>query len=219
MLRYIRPGMLIFSIAYLLIGLLLLVAPEQSLLGICYASGVIVLATGIANLAGYLRRRGKGSIGPFLLISGVVTTVLGVVILRHPTYVVSFLPVVFGIFIAADGALRVMTGFDLAKRRGEKWQVMLLFGILSVLLGLYLVFRPFAVAVTVAMLCGILLVVEGAVNLACVLLAASEFYAMERMAASARNAEWAAAGDVLDEQEAQDAEFTEIEERETKTDE
>lgn len=135
MLRYVKNGMLLLSIAFIVLGVLLLVMPQTSLLWICYAFGAVVLLTGVVCLIQYVRVRGSGFTAPFLLVGGIVTTALGLFSLAQPQVVASFLPVVFGIFILFDGCSRIGTALDLAKRRGDKWWVMLLFSLLSITLG------------------------------------------------------------------------------------
>ena len=202
MLRYVKSGTMLLSIAYIVIGMLLLIMPEASLLWICNAFGVVVLVTGIVCLIQYARIRGTGFTAPFMLVGGVITAGLGIFTLAKPQVVASFLPVVFGIFIVVDGVSRVGTAIDLAKRKGQKWWMLLLLSIVSVGLGVLLLLHPFDAAVSVVMLCGILLIVEGALNLGCVLYAAMELRTLDRMANAAVSAAMSAIGDALDEAEA-----------------
>ena len=202
MLRYIKSGMMLLSIAYIIIGMMLLIMPQTSLLWICYAFGAVVLVTGIVCLIQYARIRGTGFTAPFMLVGGVITAGLGTFTLAKPQVVASFLPVVFGIFILVDGLSRVGTAIDLAKRKGQKWWMLLLLSVVSVALGVLLVLHPFDAAVSVVMVCGILLIVEGALNLGCVLYAAMELRTLDRMASAAANAALSALGDALDEAEA-----------------
>ena len=202
MLRYVKSGTMLLSIAYIVIGMLLLIMPEASLLWICNAFGVVVLVTGIVCLIQYARIRGTGFTAPFMLVGGVITAGLGIFTLAKPQVVASFLPVVFGIFIVVDGVSRVGTAIDLAKRKGQKWWMLLLLSIVSVGLGVLLLLHPFDAAVSVVMLCGVLLIVEGALNLGCVLYAAMELRTLDRMANAAVNAAMSAIGDALDEAEA-----------------
>ena len=58
MLRYVKSGMMLMSIAYIVLGLMLLIMPETSLLWICYAFGVVVLITGIVCLIQYTSIKG-----------------------------------------------------------------------------------------------------------------------------------------------------------------
>ena len=184
MLRYVKNGMLLLSVAYIVIGMLLLIMPETSLLWICNIFGVVVLVTGIVCLVQYARIRGTGFTAPFMLVGGVITAGLGIFTLAKPQVVTSFLPIVFGIFIVVDGLSRIGTAIDLAKRKGQKWWLLLLFSIVSVALGVLLVLHPFDAAVSAVMLCGILLIAEGALNLGCILYAAMELSTLDRMALS-----------------------------------
>ena len=148
----------------------------------------MVLVTGIVCLVQYARIRGTGFTAPFMLVGGVITAGLGIFTLAKPQVVTSFLPIVFGIFIVVDGLSRIGTAIDLAKRKGQKWWLLLLFSIVSVALGVLLVLHPFDAAVSAVMLCGILLIAEGALNLGCILYAAMELRTLDRMASAAANA-------------------------------
>ena len=194
MLRYVKNGMLLLSVAYIVIGMLLLIMPETSLLWICNIFGVVVLVTGIVCLIQYARIRGTGFTAPFMLVGGVITAGLGIFTLAKPQVVTSF--------IVVDGLSRIGTAIDLAKRKGQKWWLLLLFSIVSVALGVLLVLHPFDAAVSAVMLCGILLIAEGALNLGCILYAAMELRTLDRMASAAANAALGAIGDALDEAEA-----------------
>ena len=199
MLRYVKSGMMLLSIAYIVIGMMLLIMPQTSLLWICYAFGAVVLITGIVCLIQYARIRGTGFTAPFMLVGGVITAGLGIFTLAKPQVVASFLPVVFGIFIVVDGLSRIGSAIDLAKRKGQKWWVLLLLSLLSIALGVLLLVNPFDAMVSVVMLCGILLILEGAINLGCTLYAAMELRTLERMANAAANAALSALADAADE--------------------
>lgn len=209
MLRYVKAGVLP-SLAFLVLGVLLLVMPQTSLLWICYAFGAVVLVTGIVCLIQYARVRGSGFAAPFLLVGGIITAALGLFTLAQPRTVASFLPVVFGLFILVEGCSRIGAAIDLARRKADKWWVLLLLSLLSIALGLLLLFDPFEAAVSAVMLCGVLLIVEGALNLACALYAAMELRALDRMADAAMTATLQALGDLADEEDAPDAPAGEI---------
>ena len=202
MLRYVKNGMLVLSIAFIALGLLLLIMPETSLLWLCYAFGAVVLITGIVCLVQYARLRGSGFAAPFFLVAGVITAALGLFTLAQPQVVASFLPVVFGLFILIDGCSRIGTAVELARRQADHWWLVLLFSVLSIALGILLLVNPFGAAVSVVMLCGVLLIIEGAVNLACVVYTAMELRTLDRMADAAVTATLSALGDALDEEEA-----------------
>ena len=115
MLRYVKSGMMLLSIAYIVIGMMLLIMPQTSLLWICYAFGAVVLITGIVCLIQYARIRGTGFTAPFMLVGGVITAGLGIFTLAKPQVVASFLRSVFGIVIVVAGLSRVGTAIRLVR--------------------------------------------------------------------------------------------------------
>ena len=136
-------------------------------------------------------------------MAGVITAALGLFTLAQPQVVASFLPVVFGLFILIDGCSRIGTAVELARRQADHWWLVLLFSVLSIALGILLLVNPFGAAVSVVMLCGVLLIIEGAVNLACVVYTAMELRTLDRMADAAQTAALDALGQMLDEEEAE----------------
>lgn len=204
MLRQMKTGMIFLSVGYLLVGLLLLVMPQESLRWICYAFGAVILITGAICLLRYFHIRGNGIRAPFLLIGGVVTLSLGIFLLLQPDFVMSILPVVFGLFIAVDGVLRCENSIELARLHGQRWWILLLLGAVSVLLGVLVVLHPLDAIIGVTMLSGLLLVVEGALNLGCVIYASMEVHALDRVAkalAGTQSEPVAAEGEVVSEQD------------------
>lgn len=72
MLRHIKPGMLVFSVLYILLGLLLLLAPQAVADVFCIALGLLVVLCGLQSLYGYfkkdngsIRRRHSGKLNTF----------------------------------------------------------------------------------------------------------------------------------------------------------
>ena len=56
MLRHIKPGMLVFSVLYILLGLLLLLAPRAVADVFCIALGLLVVLCGLQSLYGYFKK-------------------------------------------------------------------------------------------------------------------------------------------------------------------
>lgn len=186
MLRNIKTGMLALSICYIVVGLLLLVAPNASLPWLCAGFSAVVLATGAYSLVRYFKLCGQGARALGLMVGGVVTTALGLFALLRPTYVEWVLPVVLGLFVVVDGAMRGQSALQLRKRSGQKWWVVLLLGAVSGLLGFGLLCASFfeSLKLDLILLCGIILVGEGILNMACVIYTAMELHALDRLEAA-----------------------------------
>ena len=206
MLRHIKPGMLVFSVLYILLGLLLLLAPQAVADVFCIALGLLVVLCGLQSLYGYFKKDNGSIRAAVSLLLSLPTIALGMwALLCTVQSAMTFewlLPLLFGLMLLVDGVVRAQSSFALAKRKGQKWWMLLLFSIVSVALGVLLVLHPFDAAVSAVMLCGILLIAEGALNLGCILYAAMELRTLDRMASAAANAALGAIGDALDEAEA-----------------
>ena len=206
MLRHIKPGMLVFSVLYILLGLLLLLAPQAVADVFCIALGLLVVLCGLQSLYGYFKKDNGSIRAAVSLLLSLPTIALGMwALLCTVQSAMTFewlLPLLFGLMLLVDGVVRAQSSFALAKRKGQKWWLLLLFSIVSVALGVLLVLHPFDAAVSAVMLCGILLIAEGALNLGCILYAAMELRTLDRMASAAANAALGAIGDALDEAEA-----------------
>ena len=206
MLRHIKPGMLVFSVLYILLGLLLLLAPQAVADVFCIALGLLVVLCGLQSLYGYFKKDNGSIRAAVSLLLSLPTIALGMwALLCTVQSAMTFewlLPLLFGLMLLVDGVVRAQSSFALAKRKGQKWRLLLLFSIVSVALGVLLVLHPFDAAVSAVMLCGILLIAEGALNLGCILYAAMELRTLDRMASAAANAALGAIGDALDEAEA-----------------
>lgn len=207
MLRYVKLWALLLSVCYIAVGLLLLVMPYATLPWLCLFFSAVVLVTGAVQLVRYFRSKEKNLTALFTLVGGAVTTGLGLFALLRPDYVEWILPVVFGLFVLVDGGMRFASGWQLVKRKGQRWWAIMLLGLVSEVIGFWMIWEPFQPApfADPILLCGVLLVLEGALNLGCSIYTAMELNALDRAQTAAENAKLAAVGelaDAMDEEEA-----------------
>ncbi|WP_291219578.1 DUF308 domain-containing protein [Gemmiger sp.] len=97
--------------------------------------------------------------------------------------------------LLVDGVVRAQSSFALAKRKGQKWWVVLLFSIVSLLCGALLACSQLLNNrnVDLLLLSGIFLLAEGILNLCCTIYIAMEFHALDRLDAAKAEMETAAA--------------------------
>nr|WP_317399259.1 DUF308 domain-containing protein [uncultured Gemmiger sp.] len=168
MLRNLRTGMLVLSVLYFVLGLALLAAPAASLPWVCAAFGALIALTGARSLWRYSRNKEKGVAAVFTLAGGVVTLALGLFALLRPDFVEWVLPVVFGVFLIVDGGAREQSAWQLVRRKGQRWWVLMLLGFVTGIAGIILIMQPFANwPVDSIWLSGLLLVIEGVLNAGC----------------------------------------------------
>ena len=178
MLRHIKPGMLVFSVLYILLGLLLLLAPQAVADVFCIALGLLVVLCGLQSLYGYFKKDNGSIRAAVSLLLSLPTIALGMwALLCTVQSAMTFewlLPLLFGLMLLVDGVVRAQSSFALAKRKGQKWWVVLLLSIVSLLCGALLACSQLLNNrnVDLLLLSGIFLLAEGILNLCCTIYAA-----------------------------------------------
>lgn len=169
--RTAKIGYITISAILCALGILLIVKPDLSLSLIGVIIGVILIAFGVIKLIGYFSRDLYRLAFQFDLAFGILLIALSVVILIHPENMMSFLCIVLGIAILADGLFKIQTALD-AKRFGLRtWWLILSLAIIAGIVGSILIFRPVESAWILTILLGISMLSEGILNL-CVALCA-----------------------------------------------
>ena len=170
-LRAAKIGYIVMSVLFCLLGLVLLVWPNLSISLIGIAAGVMLIVFGLVKLGGYFTRDLYELAFQHDLAFGLLLIVLGVMLLAQPSRAMSFLCLILGISIMADGLFKVQTAFD-ARRFGLKnWWLILALGIIAGCIGVVAAFRPAGSARVLTILMGVSMMAEGLLNLSVALCA------------------------------------------------
>lgn len=158
-LRNLKRNKLLTAAMSALVGLVLLLRPEASLKLLCKFIGMMILLTGVIMLIMYLRQ--KETALRVHLVSSILLTVLGLWIFLRPEAIISVIPTVIGIIVIFDGVFNL--GEALAIHRQERHSPLLpvILGIITVLLGLVLIFKPLRVAAVITQMIGIVTLYNG----------------------------------------------------------
>ena len=140
-------------------GIVLLLVPELSgkVLGIIV--GIIFLIEGINSIYKYFHREGA-KLYNLNLVFGVIYAVLGVVIILVPSSVVEFITICLGIYMIVNGASKVNYALWLKRCNEDSWLITLATGILVAIVGVLVIFNPFA-SLTLTKLAGAFLIITG----------------------------------------------------------
>lgn len=140
-------------------GIVLLLVPELNgkVLGIIV--GIIFLIEGINSIYKYFHREGA-KLYNLNLVFGVIYAVLGVVIILVPSSVVEFITVCLGIYMIVNGASKVNYALWLKRGNEDSWLITLATGILVAIVGVLVIFNPFA-SLTLTKLAGAFLIITG----------------------------------------------------------
>ena len=165
MAKKLKWNLILMSLLYLALGIFLLMVPGTALNVVCYALGGVVLACAAVQLVRYFVVERGVFQSQLTLISGLVCLALGAFLIIRSDVVVRVLPIVFGLFVIFDSLGRIQNALELRRCEYSSWKVFLLLAVLSVVLGIVMVVDPFGTMETLVMAIGVILIVEGAINL------------------------------------------------------
>lgn len=163
--RVAKTGYIIMSLVFCVVGALFIAKPELSVLVISRALGVAMIVFGAVKLVGYFSRDLFRLAFQYDLSFGLLLIALGVILLARPAGVMDFIFISLGVAILTDGLFKVQISVD-SKRFGiPTWWLTLLMAVVTGVVGLTLVFRPWDSARLLTRLLGAALLCEGVLNL------------------------------------------------------
>ncbi len=155
------------SIILMILGLLLIFQSEVTITTISYIIGAALIALGVLALIRFIKSAKNITEMNFNLdiIYGLVTVVLGIVIITNPKAIASILPIVLGIAIVINSASKLQYAFILKNDNNDMWKTTMIIAIVSAICGVVLLFNPFAGAVLIMKIVGIFIVVYSVLDI------------------------------------------------------
>ncbi len=136
-------------------GVIILAKPGDSLATLAVIAGIFLLVDGILELlSSFIRSPGNRGL---VALFGVLTAIVGVLLIRHPIAGVAAVALLIGIWLITIGVIRLATAFEETENRG--WQALL--GGLELIAGIVIVADPNIGFATLALLVGIGFILNG----------------------------------------------------------
>lgn len=157
----IRAG--VAALSLIVIGLLFILFPQSSANIICYVAGAFLLLWGLLCLIEFFisgARRGETND----LASGLTLACVALLLIIKPWIVADFLIVLFGIALIVDGAVKLQQFVTMNKLRMKSRWFVLVIAVLSVALGILIVFDPFSYEILM-IFAGVSLIATGVMDL------------------------------------------------------
>ena len=148
----IRNEMIGLSIVLMLAGIFMILFPNTSGNIICRGVGAVLCIWGVVRL-----------------VQGVALAGFGLYILIRPGIIEVFLTTVFAIIIIVDGILKLQYALDFRKLDAGGWWIEAVCAAVMIILGIVVLFNPFATVAAVMLFIGVVFVFEGAWDLASIL--------------------------------------------------
>lgn len=164
-LKIAKNGYIIMSLLFVILGICLIIWPDCSLKLFCTLIGIMLIAYGCIKIVGYFSKDYYCLAFQFDLAFGILLIAVGAIIIARREQVVNLIFAIFGILTLADALFKIQMSMD-AKRFGlSLWWRILVVAVLTGILGVLLLIRPFDAAEIMMILVGVAFLFEGILNL------------------------------------------------------
>lgn len=162
---------IILGAVLIIVGIYCFFNLGAAFLSLALIFGIIMLIYGIGQLVLYFSSRNDNGVTGWVLADGIITSLLGLVIIFFPFTSEYVLLIWFAVWLLFSGIMRIVGAFQIKPYLpGAPWVLMLILGILSLVIGVIGLIYPMVTGVFMAVLLGIFFILQG-IN--CILLGAS----------------------------------------------
>ena len=163
--RVAKTGYIAVSILLAVLGIVLIAWPTFSVNALGVICGILLILFGGVKLVGYFSKDLYRLAFQYDMPFGILLIILGIIMLIHPGNLASFICVVFGLSVLISSLFNIQTALDAKKFGTNQWWLIFALSVIAAVWGLILVFRPSEAADVMAVLLGITLLFESAVNI------------------------------------------------------
>ncbi|MDD2627287.1 MAG: DUF308 domain-containing protein [Clostridia bacterium] len=149
---------IISSIMFTALGLLIFMNPATTLEVIAKIIGFTIIGLGIIGVFQYLKNRKEASFS-LNLVYVITTIILGIIMIYKYQIVSSIIPIIIGIWICFRSFIKLRMAILLKNMDNGAWFYILIISILSLILGVFLLFNPFAGALLIVKTAAVLLII------------------------------------------------------------
>ncbi len=156
------------TVLFTILGILLvaggvscIVTPLLTFMSVGYFVVILMVVFGIVGLIRAIVEKRFG----INFVFSILSVLLGVIMLAFPNsllFAESVLLIIAAIWFVVMGIVSIINAVSLIKMHGSKiWILQLIFGILAILIGIYSIFQPMLMAVSLGVLVGIYFIEAG----------------------------------------------------------
>ena len=156
---------LITSLFLIALGLLLIFQSDAVIYSISYIIGGILIALGVLGIIKFVQATNKEQQTELDIVYGIVSVILGIVVIKNPQAIASIIPTILGISIVINSATKLQYAFELKANGNNLWKSTMVISIISTLCGIVLIFNPFKALTSFTKIVGIFIVIYAVLDM------------------------------------------------------
>ena len=156
---------LITSLFLIALGLLLIFQSDAVIYSISYIIGGILIALGVLGIIKFVQGTNKEQQTELDIVYGILSVILGIVVIKNPQAIASIIPTILGISIVINSATKLQYAFELKANGNNLWKSTMVISIISTLCGIVLIFNPFKALTSFTKIVGIFIVIYAVLDM------------------------------------------------------
>ncbi len=156
--------LVISAILTLAVGILFIIFPASVINLINYIVGGLLVILGIMSIIMHFRSTNAGT-HSFGFAVGLVLLVFGGYLLLNKGLVLQMLTVLFGFYILINGIIAIQLTVDALRKGSPAWKVTIISAIINSILGVIILWNPFAGTEVLVMWIGIFMTITAIINI------------------------------------------------------
>ena len=150
---------IISSVILIALGLLLIFRARDVMFMLSYVVGAILVALGTVSIIRFLRKAKNQQKTELEVAYGLISIILGIIVISHPQGIASIVPIILGIAIIINSANKFDYSLQLKAAKISIWKTTMLIAIISTICGIVLLFNPFAAAEAATKVIGVFIII------------------------------------------------------------
>lgn len=159
-LKKFAKSSLAISIILIVLAFLLIIKPIESLNFIVIIIGIALSVLGILHMISYFSSPNEFKAFSFELVEGIIAIAAGILLIIKPSIVNEFLATIVGAWMIIQSIIKLQFSFNLKALQNRNWILVLILSLTTLILGIIILFNPFATAIAVTTLAGIMLLIS-----------------------------------------------------------
>jgi uncharacterized membrane protein HdeD (DUF308 family) len=156
---------LITSLFLIALGLLLVFQTDAVIYSISYIIGGILIALGVLAIIKFIQGTNDEQKRELDIVYGIVSVILGIVVIKNPEAIASIIPIILGISIIISSATKLQYAFELKSNGNNLWKTTMVLSIISTLCGIVLLFNPFKALTSFTQVVGIFIIIYAVLDM------------------------------------------------------
>lgn len=152
------------SVLMLILAIFLIFRPIASSLATVYMFGMFVLIDGIIHIVSYFKTEKNNRLMNFEFAEGILSILSGLLIFYSARYLVAVLPILLGVWIIVKSIIKMQISMNVRTEIQSNWVLILIFSIISLLLGIFILFNPMYGYITISIM-GIFIAIYEILNI------------------------------------------------------